>query len=25
LGGIILGGALFFASLFFSIGGTYFK
>ncbi|MGD0620979.1 MAG: TrbC/VirB2 family protein [Thermacetogeniaceae bacterium] len=25
LGGIILGGALFFASLFFSIGGTYFR
>jgi hypothetical protein len=25
LGGIILGGALFFASLFFSIGGAYFK
>lgn len=25
LGGIILGGALFFASLFFNIGGTYFK
>jgi hypothetical protein len=25
LGGIILGGALFFASLFYNIGGTYFK
>jgi hypothetical protein len=25
LGGIILGGALFFASLFFNIGGTYFQ
>jgi uncharacterized membrane protein (DUF485 family) len=25
LGGIILGGALFFASLFFNIGGAYFK
>lgn len=25
LGGVILGGALFFASLFFNIGGTYFK
>ncbi len=25
LGGVILGGALFFASLFFNIGGTYFQ
>lgn len=25
LGGILLGGALFFASLFFNIGGTYFN
>jgi hypothetical protein len=25
LGGIILGGALFFASMFFNIGGAYFK
>jgi hypothetical protein len=25
LGGILLGGALFFASLFYNIGGTYFR